>query len=37
MDMDNGEVTWSSVEMYHRDCNTTWFIGKDGIPRYKFG
>jgi hypothetical protein len=34
--MDNSEVTWSSVEMYYRDSNTTWHIDKNGIPRYEF-
>lgn len=34
--MENSEVTWSSVEMYHRDCNTMWHTDKNGIPRYEF-
>jgi hypothetical protein len=36
INMDNSEVTWSSVEMYHRGSKTIWHIDKNGIPRYNF-
>ena len=34
--MSNSEVTWSSVEMNYRECNTVWCTSKNGIPRYEF-
>ena len=30
------DVTWSSVEMNHRDAKTEWYMEKNGIPRFKF-
>ena len=34
--MDNSEVTWASLEAYHRDSKTIWHTDKNGIPRYEF-